>query len=110
MGALRKILTTGVGAALITEENLRALLGDGKITRQAKDYLVRQASKGRQELTKMLVGEFKRFLDHVDLQSEIQKAVTGMKIDIHATVTLSPQGKPGDPKKFTVRRLKVQRV
>jgi DNA-binding IclR family transcriptional regulator len=106
MGTLRKILTTGVGAALMTENGIRNALSDMKL----KEYLARQASKGKEELTKVVAAELKRFLEHVDLHEEIQKALTGMKLEIQATVTLAAKDKARDHIKYTVKKLKIRKI
>lgn len=102
MGTLRKILTTGVGAALMTESGLRSALSDIKL----RDYLARQASKGKEELTKVLVSEIKRFLEHIDLHEEIQKALSGMTLEVNASVRLAPSDSKKETR-LTVRRLKI---
>jgi hypothetical protein len=110
MGTLRKILTTGVGAALMTENGLRQALSDIQLTRQARDYISRQASKGKEEITKVLAAELKRFLGRVNLHDEIQKALAGMKLEVQATVTLAPRETSRDQTKFTVKKLKIRRA
>lgn len=106
MGTLRKIITTGVGAALMTEEGIRSAISDMKL----KEYLARQASKGKEELTKVVASELKRFLEHVDLHEEIQKALAGMTLEIQATVKLAPREKAKDQIKYTVKRLKIKKT
>lgn len=106
MGTLRKILTTGVGAALMTEESLRNALADIQVTRQAKDYLARQAQKGRDEFTKVLVGEFKKFLMHVSLQEEIQKALGGISLHIDARIRI--ESTDHEARKRTLRRIHLK--
>jgi DNA-binding IclR family transcriptional regulator len=105
MGTLRKILTTSVGAALMTESGIRSAISDMKL----KDYLARQASKGKEELTKVVAAELKRFLEHVDLHEEIQKALAGMRLEVQATVTLASRDARNQTK-LTVRKLKIRKV
>ncbi len=105
MGAIRKILTTGVGAALMTENGIRNAFSDIKLTRQATDYIARQAQKGKEEFTKVFAGELKRFLDHVDLH----KALAGMKLHIEATITVGPKEGGREKVSVSVRRLKIRR-
>ncbi len=93
MGTLKKIITTGVGAALMTEESLRNALADIQVTRQAKDYLSRQAQKGKKEFTRVLVGEFKKFLNHINLQEEIRKALGGLTVEV--TFKYRPNARTG---------------
>ena len=90
----------------MTEEGIRNAISDMKL----KEYITRQASKGKEELTKVVAAELKRFLEHVDLRQEIQKALTGMKIEIQATVTLAAKDKARDQVKYTVKRLKIRKI
>ncbi len=86
MGTLRKILTTGVGAALMTESSLRNALSEIKLTQQAREYFARQ------------------------LHEEIQKALCGLTLEIQATVKISPRDSAKKENRFTVRRLKIRKL
>ncbi len=89
MSTLRKILTTGVGAALMTESGIRSAISDNKIAQQATDYLSKQLVKGKEEIVKLVVSEFKKFLDKIDIQKEIRKALTDLDIEIQAFVRIN---------------------
>ncbi len=89
---LRKIVMTGIGAALMTEESLARLLGEVKLPRDAKKYLVNQAAKKKSELAGIIAEEVKGFLGRINIHEEIRKAVSGMKIDIEATIHVDRHG------------------
>ena len=93
MSTLRKIITTGFGAALMTEGGLRNALTENLLTKQAKDYVLRQAQKGKEEVIRLVMSELKKFLTHVDLQEEIQKAMQGLNVQIEAKISFAPSGK-----------------
>lgn len=105
MGTLRKILTTGVGAALMTESGLRNAISDIKLS----DTIARQVLKGKEELSRVLAGEIKRFLERINIHEEVQKALAGMTIEVQATVKLTPDSTKRDTR-MTVRRLKIKKV
>jgi hypothetical protein len=69
MSTLRKILTTGVGAALMTEEGVREYLG------------------------RIFDREMKGFLARIDIPNNLRKALAGMTLEIQAKIKIS------DPKK-----------
>ena len=96
MGTLRKILTTGVGAALMTESSLRNALSEIKVTQQARDYL-----------SKTLAGEIRKFLGHINLHREIQKALTGLTFEIAARVKIESAG---DQVKASIKNVRVKKV
>lgn len=94
MGAIRKIFTTGVGAALMTENTLRTKLAEMNLTQQARDYL-----------NKALAGEVKRFLNHINLHRELQKALTGLTLEVEAKVKIVGPGDRLQVKDLRLRRL-----
>lgn len=69
MGTFEKIIRTGLGAALITEK-------------EARSYLSRQARRSKEELTNIVAREMARFLQRIDLKTEIRKALEGLTIEI----------------------------
>lgn len=91
MSTLQKILRTGLGAALITESSIRSAFSDIKVTGQAKDYMGRQIQKAKDEIIRVLMEELKNFLSHLDLQEELKKALSNLKVDVQATITLTPR-------------------
>jgi hypothetical protein len=110
MSTFRKILTTGVGAALMTESSIRNALSDIKLTGQARDYIARQVQRGWEEATKMLIGELKKILEHVDLPTELQKTLSGLSLEIEATITIKPKGSGRSSEKDSIRRFKIKKV
>jgi len=91
--SLRKLLITGIGTALMTEDALMKYLSDLKLPKDAKKYLSSQASRGKEELTKVLSAELRRYLTHLNLEEVVRKALDGMKVDVEATVRFS-RGRP----------------
>lgn len=108
MNTWRKILTTGVGAALMTENSIRNALFDIQLPRQAKNYLTKQAMKGKEEMVRVLTDEIKRFLTRINLHEELKKAVSGLSIDIQASIKI---GNPasGRPSKLSFGKVKVKK-
>lgn len=110
MGTLRKILTTGVGAALMTESGIRSAFSEIQLTRQAKEYLGRQAQKGKEEISRMLIGEVKKFLNHIDLHEEIQKALDGMTLEVEAKIKIAHPARGRDPSKTAVHKFRLKKI
>lgn len=103
MSTLRKILTTGVGAALMTESGIRSALSDNKITQQAVDYLTKQLVKGKEEVVNLVVGEFKKFLSQIDIQKEFRKALEGLDIEIQAFIRINSDEMGTEETRFSFR-------
>lgn len=65
MGTLQKIVRTGLGAALLTDQAVR-----------------NSVSRRRQDLSNIVSREFTRFLGKISLHEEIRKALEGLVIEV----------------------------
>ena len=79
MWTIRRLISTGVGAARMTEASVRRLLLDTK-----------------DNLTSILAAEVKKFLSQVDIQKELTKVFTNLKLDISASIKIRSQEEGDD--------------
>lgn len=92
---VRRALMTGVGAVLLGEEGLRNTLGEMKLPKEAMASLISSADKTKREVISSLARELRQFLDSLDLQSLLEKAVAGTTIEIQTTVRVIPKEEGG---------------
>jgi len=92
---VRRAVLTGVGALFMTEEGIRNLVGDMKMPKDALAFLMAQADKTRSEVARVVTQEVRRFLESETLRREIWKVVTGVTLEVNATIQLKPSGEPG---------------
>jgi hypothetical protein len=92
---LRKAVLTGMGAIFMTEEGIRNAAGQLKLPKEALAYLLSQADRTRGEVVRVVSAELRRFLESETLRREVWKLLTGVTIEINATVQLKPSGEPG---------------
>ena len=92
---VRRAVLTGVGALFMTEEGIRNLVGDMKMPKDALAFLLAQADKTRNEVARMVTQEVRRFLESETLRREIWKVLTGVTLEVNATIQLKPSGEPG---------------
>lgn len=92
---VRRALMTGVGAVLLGEEGLRNTLGEMKLPKEAMSSLISSADKTKREVINSLARELRQFLDSLDLQSLLEKAVAGTTIEIQTTVRVIPKEEGG---------------
>jgi hypothetical protein len=74
-GILKKVLTTGVTAAFMTEESVRAILKDVPLPKDIVGSLVENAKSTKTEFVAGVKNELKTYLDKIDLSNEIEKIV-----------------------------------
>lgn len=87
---MRKIAVGSLGALFMTEEGLRSLAGQMKLPKEALAYLLAQAEKTKDDLSRVMSEEVRRFLQSDKLREELVKLISGMTIEVKAQVRLVP--------------------
>lgn len=84
---VKKLALAGVGALFMTEEGIRGMVSELKLPRDAVTNLLAQTEKARTDLFKMIAVEVRRFLEHSNLPGELAKALTGITVDVQASIS-----------------------
>lgn len=92
---VRKVAVAGLGAVFLGEEGLRSLAGQLKLPKEALGYVVGQAEKTKDEITRVVSEELRRFLQSEKVRDEFLKLVSGMTVEIKAQVRLVPPAERG---------------
>jgi hypothetical protein len=92
-GILKKVLTTGVTAAFMTEEGVRAILKDVPLPKDIVGSLVENAKNTKTEFVAGVKNELKTYLDKIDLGEEIDKILEKYDFEIKATISLKKKKK-----------------
>jgi hypothetical protein len=92
-GILKKVLTTGVSAAFMTEESVRSLLKDVPLPKDIVGSLVENAKNTKTEFISGVKNELKSYLDKIDLTREIDKIVDKYDFEVKATISLKKKKK-----------------
>jgi hypothetical protein len=90
---LKKVLTTGVTAAFMTEETIRAALKDLPLPKEIVGGLVENAKTTKSEFVAGVKNELKSYLDKIDLSKEVDKIVEKYDFEIKATISLKKKKK-----------------
>ncbi len=91
---VRRAVLTGVGALFMTEEGIRNMVGELKLPKDAIAFLLAQAEKTRSEVARVVTQEMRRFLESETLRREVWKLLTGVTLEVNATIQLKPSGEP----------------
>ena len=92
-GLLKKVLTTGVTAAFMTEESIRAVLKDVPLPKDIVGGLVENAKNTKTEFVTGVKNELKSYLDKIDLSREIDKILEKYDFEVKATISLKRKKK-----------------
>src|SRR5437879_161151 len=101
---VKRAVLTGVGALFMTEEGIRNLVGEMKLPKDALAFLLSQADKTRGEVSRVVTQEVRRFLESETLRREIWKVLTGVTLEVNASIQLKPSGEPGFKAKLKTKK------
>ena len=92
---LKRAVLTGVGALFMTEEGIRNAVGELKLPKDMLSFLLAQADRTRGDVARVVTQEVRRFLESDTLQKQVWKILTGITLEVNATIQLKPSGEPG---------------
>src|SRR5690242_380826 len=84
----RKAIMTGIGAVFMSEETLRNTLSEMKLPKEAMKSVVSGADRTKRELIAALSREMRSFLNSLELEKVLAKALAGTTFDIHTRVKI----------------------
>lgn len=85
---LKKVFTTGVSAAFMTEENIRSYLQELKLPKEILNVLVQSANKSKDEITQRVSKEIIGIFNKIDWISELSKFAETHKFKISAEIDI----------------------
>lgn len=90
---LKKVLTTGVTAAFMTEEGVRHVLKDLPLPKEILGGLVENAKHTKTEFVAGVKNELKTYLDKIDIGKEVDRIVEKYDFEVKATISLKKKKK-----------------
>ena len=84
--ALKKVLTTGITAAFMTEEAIRSRVSELKLPKETLHMLLSGALKSKDDLMNRVSGEVIRIINKIDFVKEASRFVEEHKFKITAEV------------------------
>ena len=94
---LKKIVTTGIGAAFLTEEHIRTLVGKNlALPGEVVNSLLDSANKSKTEITNKVTTELINIINQIDFVKEASRFVEEHKFKVSAEIEVVK--KPSDSK------------
>jgi hypothetical protein len=88
LDVVKKLFSVGVGAAFMTEESIRNYLGDVKLPKDAINFILQSANKGKEELVQRVGKEIGALLSHIDIVKEASRFVENHKFKVSAEIEI----------------------
>lgn len=84
--SLKKVFAAGVSAAFMTEENLRAYLGEMKLPKEILATLLQGAAKTKDEIATRVTNEMVSMINKIDFVKEFSKFAEDHKFKVTAEI------------------------
>jgi hypothetical protein len=89
---LKKVFTTGVSAAFMTEESIRSYLQEIKLPKEILNILIQSANKSKDEITQRVSKEVSQVFNKIDWVAELAKFAETHKFKISAEIDIVKKG------------------
>src|SRR5579883_1059876 len=108
---LKRAVEIGVEKAVEAPDNLKEFVGGLKLPREVAGYILAQVEETKNGLFRVVAKEIREFLEHTNLGSEMQKALTTVQFEINTTIRFKPNdaagGAEGEPAKMPKPEVKA---
>lgn len=83
---VKKAVLISIGGILLTEETIRKILSELKISKEIVTAFVQQSNRAKDEIVRILSGEFRTLLQSVNLKKEAKNLLKDLKVRIQMEV------------------------
>lgn len=108
---IKRAVEIGVEKAVEAPDNLKEFVGGLKLPREVAGYILAQVEETKNGLFRVVAKEIRDFLEHTNLGSEMQKALTTVQFEINTTIRFKPNdavgGAEGEPVKMPKPEVKA---
>lgn len=87
---VKRILDAGVEKLADGPENIKQLLNDLKLPKEAISLLSSQVEETKREVTKVLAREIREFLERASLADELTRLLSGLTLEVKTQVRFIP--------------------
>lgn len=89
---VKKLFSTGVSAAFMTEESIRSLARDLPLPKEIIQGLLANANATKAEFIQSAKKELKSYLDRIDLSKEVDRVLENYDLEIKANIKFKKKG------------------
>lgn len=89
----KKVLSTGISAAFMTEDAVKKLTQDIPLPKEIVNGLLANAKSTKSEFVTGVKKEFKSYLDRLDVTKEIDRVLENYDIEVKANIKFNKKKK-----------------
>lgn len=96
----KKVISTGVSAAFMTEDTVKGLLQDLPLPKEMVNGLLQNAKNTKDDVITSVKSELKSYLNKIDVSKEIDRVLENYDLEINANIKFNKKKKTATrPKK-----------
>ncbi|MFH1130623.1 MAG: hypothetical protein V1754_04770 [Pseudomonadota bacterium] len=104
---IRRTVVAGMGALFTSEESIRKLANEFSLPKDVASYLISQAQVTKDEASKVVAREVRKFLESMNFNEELARLLTRLTFEINTQVRILPNedkiGRPEIKQKVSVK-------
>jgi len=89
----KKVVTTGLSAAFMTEDAIKNALGDLSVPKELLNSVLQHAKSAKGDFIQSVKNEMREYLNRVDLSKEVDRILTNYDLEISAKIKFNPKKK-----------------
>ena len=93
---IKKLISAGLSAVMMSEESVREYLKDVKIPKDALGTVLKGVSKSKEEIVGKIGTEFSKLIEKIDVVDELAKFLREHKIKVSAEIEFSKKNKDNE--------------
>jgi hypothetical protein len=79
---LKKVVNTGIGAAFMTEEALKNVIGDLPLPKDIVNGLLQNAKQTKEDFISSVKNELSTYLNKIDLSKEVDRILDNYDLEV----------------------------
>lgn len=89
----KKVISTGVSAAFMTEDAVKGIIGDLPLPKEMVNGLLQNAKNTKDDFISSVKTELKSYLDRIDISKEIDRVLENYDLEINANIKFNKKKK-----------------
>ena len=85
----KKVVSTGINAAFMTEDAVKGIIQDLPIPKEVVNGLIQNAKNSKDEFITSVKGELKDYLNKIDVSKEVDRVLDNYDIEVNAKIKFS---------------------
>jgi hypothetical protein len=92
----KKVVTTGLSAAFMTEDAIKNALGDLSVPKELLNSVLQHAKSAKGDFIQSVKNEMKEYLNRIDLSKEVDRILNKYDLEVSAQIKFRPKNKNDD--------------